>query len=103
MFAWISEQRAIISLYSIKLSGFITEAECLLRGTNWVFKSDGYSFVFKWLISVPTHQTDNCYSTRRPAHANDQTEEKAESVADYVSFQACAAVEMRFNSQIWDR
>jgi len=48
-FAWISEQTAIISLYSINLSVFITEAECLLRGTNWVFKSDGYSFVLKGL------------------------------------------------------
>jgi len=23
--------------------------ECLLRGTDWVFKSEGYSFVLKWL------------------------------------------------------
>jgi len=29
--AWISEQTAIISLYSINLSGFITEAEFTLR------------------------------------------------------------------------
>jgi len=43
-FVRISEQTAIISLYSIYLSGFITQAECLLRGTNWVFKSDRYSF-----------------------------------------------------------
>ena len=39
-FAWISEQTAIISLYSINLPVFKTEAECLLRGTKWVFKSD---------------------------------------------------------------
>ena len=39
-FAWVSEQTAIISLYSIKLSVFKTEAECLLRGTKWVFKSE---------------------------------------------------------------
>ena len=51
-FAWISEQTAIISLYSINLSVFITEAECLLRGTNWVFKSDSYSFVLKGLILI---------------------------------------------------
>jgi len=38
--AWISEQTVIISLHSINLSAFITEAECLLRGTDWVFKSD---------------------------------------------------------------
>ena len=48
-FAWILEQTAIISLYSINLSGFKTEAECLLRGTKWVFKSDRYSFVLKGL------------------------------------------------------
>jgi hypothetical protein len=48
-FAWISEQKAIISLYSINLSVFISEAECLLRGTNWVFKSDSYSFVLRRL------------------------------------------------------
>ena len=40
---------AIISLYSINLSVFKTEAECLLRGTKWVFKSDKYSFVLKGL------------------------------------------------------
>jgi hypothetical protein len=43
-FAWILEQTTIISLYSIYLLVFITEAEsvgreCLLRRTNWVFKS----------------------------------------------------------------
>ena len=32
-FVWISEQTAIISLYSINWLGFITE-ECLLRGTK---------------------------------------------------------------------
>jgi hypothetical protein len=48
-FAWISEETAIVSLYSINLSVFITETECLLRGTNWVFKSDSYSFVLKSL------------------------------------------------------
>ena len=36
MSGWISEQTAIISLYSTKLFVFIREAECLLRGTNWV-------------------------------------------------------------------
>jgi hypothetical protein len=38
-FVWISEQTAIISLYSINWLVFITEPECLLRGTNWVFTS----------------------------------------------------------------
>jgi hypothetical protein len=49
-FVWISEQTAITSLYSINLSVFITEAECLLRGTDLVFKSDSYSFVLKKLM-----------------------------------------------------
>ena len=42
-FVWISEQTAIISLYNINLTVFKTEAECLLRGTKWVFKSDRVS------------------------------------------------------------
>jgi len=50
-FAWISEQTAIISLYSVNLSVFITEAECLLRGTDWVFESYRYTFVLKRLMS----------------------------------------------------
>ena len=33
-----------------KLTGFYNRDEkCLLRGTNWVFKSDRYSFVLKRL------------------------------------------------------
>jgi hypothetical protein len=35
-FVWISEQTAIISLY-INWLVLITEIECLLRGTDWVF------------------------------------------------------------------
>ena len=51
--AWISEQTAIISLYSINLPGFKNRSgECLLRGMNWVFKSDRYSFVLKGLIYI---------------------------------------------------
>jgi hypothetical protein len=37
-FVWISEQTAIISLYSINWLVVITETECLLRGTEWVFR-----------------------------------------------------------------
>jgi hypothetical protein len=37
-FVWISEQTAIISLYSINWLVCITETECLLRGTDWIFK-----------------------------------------------------------------
>jgi len=36
-FVWILEQTAIISLYSTNRLVFITETECLLRGTNWAF------------------------------------------------------------------
>ena len=36
-FVWISEQTAIISLYSINWLVCVTEEECLLRGTDWVF------------------------------------------------------------------
>jgi len=37
-FVWISEQTAIISLYSIDWLVFITDTECLLRGVDWIFK-----------------------------------------------------------------
>jgi len=36
-FVWISEQTAIISLYCINWLVCITDTECLLRGTDWVF------------------------------------------------------------------
>jgi hypothetical protein len=45
-------KKTIISLYSINLFDFKTEAECLLRGTNWVFKSDRYSIVLQRFIYV---------------------------------------------------
>ena len=54
-FVWISEQTAIISLYSINLPVFLTEAECLLRGTDWVFKPDRQSFVLKGLSVLQKH------------------------------------------------
>jgi hypothetical protein len=37
-FVWISEQTAIISLYSINWLVCITETECLLCGTDWKFQ-----------------------------------------------------------------
>jgi len=44
-FVWTSEQTAIISLYSVDWLVFITEMECLLRGTNWIFiYNSGYVF-----------------------------------------------------------
>jgi hypothetical protein len=67
-FVWIWEQTAIISLYIISWPVFTTDALCLLRGTDWVFKfvwsysSKGFSVVF------PTAQpiddaTVSCYSS----------------------------------------
>jgi hypothetical protein len=46
-------------LYSINLLVFIAEAECLLRGTNWVFKSESYSFVLKKLNFNADGLTEN--------------------------------------------
>jgi hypothetical protein len=46
-FVWISEQTAIISLYGINRLVFVTEAECLLRGTDWVFHYNSGSFLSK--------------------------------------------------------
>ena len=46
-FVWIWEQTAIISLYGIDWLVFITETECLLRGTDWVFIWFGLVLVFK--------------------------------------------------------
>ena len=45
-----------------KLIGFYNRDEkCLLRGTNWVFKYNSLSFVFKELIT-----TTNIYSQCKP-------------------------------------
>jgi hypothetical protein len=49
-FVWISEQTAIISLYSSNWLVFATEAECLLRGTSWVLKPDRWGFDIKGLM-----------------------------------------------------
>ena len=35
-FVWIWEPIAIISIYSINWPVFVTETECLLRGTDWI-------------------------------------------------------------------
>jgi len=50
---WISKQTAIISPYSINLTGFYNRGkECLLRGTDWTFKSNKLSFFLKGLIQM---------------------------------------------------
>jgi len=59
-FAWISEETATFSLCRTNFSAFITEAQCLLRDTNWVFKSDRYNFVPKGL----TLETDASWTLR---------------------------------------
>ena len=51
-FVWLSEQTVIISLYSINWLVFITEAECLLRGTDWISKS--FTFVLIELTILST-------------------------------------------------
>ena len=48
-FVWIWEQTAIISLYSINWLVCITETECLLRGTDWVFKYTTIQDTFRFL------------------------------------------------------
>ena len=54
-FVWISQQTAIISLYNINWLVFITETECLLRGTDLVFIYNstfwphGVSMCFVWI------------------------------------------------------
>ena len=48
-FVWISEQRAIISLYSFNLSVFKTEAESVYCAVRNGSLTQTYSFVLKWL------------------------------------------------------
>ena len=101
-FAWIWEQRATISLYSINCLVFITERKCvycaaraeylyvlcgsenkqrlflctaltvffynweemcLLRGTDWVFKSDRCTFLVKVLIDFWRTRDNNQHMT----------------------------------------
>jgi hypothetical protein len=52
-FVWISEQTAIVSLYSINWLVFITETECLLRGTSWVTISYVTRSKARWLLYIP--------------------------------------------------
>ena len=55
-FVWISEQTAIISLYSINWLVFTTEgAVCLLRGTHWIF--------------IYNPHLINCYPTLNQLHS----------------------------------
>jgi len=70
-FVWIWEQTAIISLYSINLFGFYNRGrECLLRGTEWVFKSDRNGFVREgstnWTVSDTKgyYQSANLYTLK---------------------------------------
>ena len=59
MFEWISEQTAIISLYSSNLSVFITVAECVYCAVQAGSLNQTYSFVLKGLkhnSSVAGHE-----------------------------------------------
>ena len=53
-FAWISEQTAIILLYSINLSVCITEAEGVYYAVGTGSLNQTYSFVLKGLTFVKT-------------------------------------------------
>jgi hypothetical protein len=48
-FVLIWEQSATFTLHVVKWLGFLTEVECLQRGTHWVFILDRMRFVFKGL------------------------------------------------------
>jgi len=64
-FVWISEQTAIISLYRINWLVFITETECLLRGTDCVFKYTSDSSHSLKGKCVDTSHTHSRYKTSR--------------------------------------
>ena len=60
-FVWISEQTAIISLYSINWLVCVTETVCLLRGTDWVFSYSGHYMYHQFNIQfyvLPTRCID---------------------------------------------
>ena len=63
-FAWIWEQTAIISLYSINLSVFKTEAESVYCAVRNGSLNQTYIFVLRGL-SVPEHQDrqENCHKS----------------------------------------
>ena len=61
-----SQNKELFFLYTANLSNFITEEECLLRGTNWAFNLDRYSFVLKGLMLTALHlfmSTSHCDPT----------------------------------------
>ena len=49
-FVWISEQTAIISLYNINGLVCITETECLLRGTDWMYICI-YIYIYIYIVT----------------------------------------------------
>ena len=57
-FVWVSEQTAIISLYSANWSIFVTgDGECLMRGTNWVFTCNWVNFCPSWAKHIHVKTT----------------------------------------------
>jgi len=52
IYVFFVDLRTSSDYFSIQhqMTGFYNGTECLLRGTDWVFKSDRYSFVLKGLI-----------------------------------------------------
>ena len=69
-FVWISEQTAIISLYSVN---WLDVTECLLRGTDWVLNVTQVNLRFKrvTLFGVPAWNRNvaprECYRLNEPA------------------------------------
>jgi hypothetical protein len=61
-FVWISEQKAIISLYNIKLLVFITEALCVYRAvrTESLSTTRILTIIFMYTLHLP-RQTDKSW------------------------------------------
>ena len=56
-----SENKQRLFPYTALTDWFLNRSrECLLRGTNWVFNSDRYSFVLKGLNSIHELFTTSC-------------------------------------------
>jgi hypothetical protein len=65
VFVWIWGQAAINFSLQHSPTGFYNRSrDCLLRGTNWVFKSDGYSFVLKDWPCCIRRMVHKCWSVR---------------------------------------
>jgi len=73
----MSEQTAIIALYSTNWLVFITEMECLLRGTDWIYVIQfificeilrNLIIVYSPCIALPSHQLQLCAVLKCPVY-----------------------------------